>query len=248
MNINEIIKFKYKHAKPLNDYSVVDLGNEIKWLTADGKRPIKLTEIQNPTITPVDDSDDSTNNGTKVIEEFMRDEEMVEGVHYQIINKGLQIEFWNVKDADGNPVPKPTDEDLQAWYQEMTAPSRQLSLAADAKMAELDMACTDAILGRFAATIGGQEYFFSCDREAQANFSGAAWAFDKDKITSHPWTAHTARVGGDIVRLVLDKSTFEDVNAARLLHVATCVGKLRDILEPQVRNAVTIEEINAITW
>lgn len=114
------------------------------------------------------------------------------------------------------------------------------------KISELNIACEQAILGYFKATVDGLEYSFSNDVEAQSNFKDALWAFEKGKLTTIKWTAYDAE--DNIVRLDIDIEKLSDVNIARLTHQQTQVAKFRDILEPKVKAATTVGEVESIVW
>lgn len=114
------------------------------------------------------------------------------------------------------------------------------------KIDELSQQCKISILGRFKSTINGVDYFFSYDTEAQSNFNKAGRAFDKGMITSIGWTAYD--VNNNIIRLTLDATTFEIVFADSLMHINTNIYKFRDVLQPQVESATTIDQVNLIVW
>jgi hypothetical protein len=61
-----------------------------------------------------------------------------------------------------------------------------------------------------------------------------------------PWTAYDSQ--NNVVRLNLDKTTFDIVYIARLKHIQDNISKFRDTLQPKVENASTNEEIDAIQW
>jgi hypothetical protein len=121
-----------------------------------------------------------------------------------------------------------------------------LRLARVSKMRKLKVACDEAILGRFTCTVDGVEYQFSCDEKAQSNFEKVDRAFEKGRVTVYPWTAYDA--DGNVVRLVLDVNTFEDVYVAHLNHIGNCVSKLRDDLEKKVNAAQGLDELIAVKW
>jgi hypothetical protein len=114
------------------------------------------------------------------------------------------------------------------------------------KLVELNGACSMTISGRFTATVNNIDYQFSCDSEAQSNFEKTDRAFDKTRITEINWTAYD--VDGNVVRLLLDNTTFEGVYMAHLQHIQDNVSKFRDTLMPLVESASTVDEVNAIIW
>lgn len=121
-----------------------------------------------------------------------------------------------------------------------------LGEAQEMKMKELTYSCEKAIVGQFKAVVDTVEYGFSNDIEAQSNFKDAMWALENNKATTVKWTAYDQI--GEVVRLDLDLIKLSDVNISRLTHQQTQVGKFRDMLEPQVKAAVTISEVEAVTW
>lgn len=122
----------------------------------------------------------------------------------------------------------------------------KLSAAKQAKIAELNQACNQAIFGRFKSTVNSVDYYFSNDTEAQSNFKDAIWAFQTGKVQSITWTAYD--VDGNVVRISLDQASLESVNFDRIVHQNIQVSKLRDTLEPQVKDATDEETVKAIVW
>lgn len=114
------------------------------------------------------------------------------------------------------------------------------------KMKELSYYCEKTILDRFLATVDTLEYSFSNDMEAQSNFKDGMWALENNKVTSIKWTAYDET--DSVVRLDLDLVKLSDVNSARLTHQQEQVAKYRDVLEPQVKSATTISEVEAVVW
>jgi hypothetical protein len=121
-----------------------------------------------------------------------------------------------------------------------------LRLARNSKMRKLKVACDEAILGRFTATVAGVEYQFSCDNEAQKNFEKLDRAFEKGRITEEKWTAYDS--DGNVVRLTLDAMKFESVYVAHLYHISGNVSKLRDDLGPKVNAAQSLDELSTVIW
>lgn len=114
------------------------------------------------------------------------------------------------------------------------------------KIEELDKACSETILNYFPFDVNGVTYYFSNDMEAQANFEKAGRAFDKAYITNITWTAYNQN---DIAfRLTFDSVSFDNLYLAHLHHIQDNISKFRDVLEPQVLSATTIEELDSIKW
>lgn len=117
------------------------------------------------------------------------------------------------------------------------------------KRNELDIACKQAILGRFIAEVNGVTYSFSNDTEAQSNFADAkaSW-MDGDLLPedSLPWTAYDT--DGNVVRLLLNKAQFDPVNRARMQWKLNNIAKFRDIRMPLVDGATSRAELDDIIW
>lgn len=114
------------------------------------------------------------------------------------------------------------------------------------KMQELNKACDSAIMGNFTANIQGADYQFSNDSEAQMNFEKCDNAFFRGRISSISWTAYDT--SGNVVRLTLNVDDFETVYMAHLNAITGNISKFRDVLQAQVENATTVDEVNSITW
>lgn len=130
--------------------------------------------------------------------------------------------------------------------EEINALQPTLDQIKQAKIAQLDAACNEAILGSFNSTVNSVQYSFSNDGEAQKNFDKCARAFDKGYISSIPWTAYDA--SDSVTRITLDAAAFEPLYMDHLSHIQSNIAKYRDILQPQVEAATTKEEIDAIQW
>lgn len=147
--------------------------------------------------------------------------------------------------------PEPTKEMLESVKSQV-----ELENEKQIKKVELNKACNQTIIGKFAANVDGVTYYFSNDAEAQSNFKDAKMSFDDGTIDLYMgglvmWTAYDEN--GNVVRLTLNKSQFIPVNVARMFHQQNNISKLRDELEPMI-NAVTIETpdalniVRSITW
>lgn len=129
---------------------------------------------------------------------------------------------------------------------DVTAIDQSLDQVKQAKIAELNQSCNQAIVGRFTSTVNGVSYQFSYDQEAQSNFNGTAAAFSRSYITSVVWTAYD--VSGNAVRLTLSATDFDTVAKDALNHVNSNISRFRDTLVPQVNSATTVSAVNAIVW
>ena len=112
------------------------------------------------------------------------------------------------------------------------------------KIKELDANCTQAILGRFSATINNTEYEFSYDAEAQSRFNGIGLLFFANKIQDIEWTAYQ---NGERVRITLNQTNFDSISLQALQHQNTNIIKYNTLLQ-QVNEATTKEQVEAIVW
>lgn len=115
------------------------------------------------------------------------------------------------------------------------------------KMAELDRACTQTILGTFTFQFtDGNTYTFYNDMIAQSNFDKVYNCFAASLVTSMSWTAYDSN--NNAVRLTFDQPTFMNLYKAHLNHIQGNISQFRDTLQPQVESATTVDAVNAITW
>lgn len=120
-----------------------------------------------------------------------------------------------------------------------------LQEAKESRKQSLSMSCQGCILSGFECTIKGTEYHFSYDKEAQANFSERWQLFQNDMIEEIKVTAHT---DSEDVRLTFNKDSFNQLYLSSVMHKENCISKYRDNLLPLVDLAMTIEQVEAITW
>lgn len=116
-----------------------------------------------------------------------------------------------------------------------------------AKLAQLDELCNKSIVDGFDCDINGISYHFSCSTNAQLNFTGTQYKFDKGEITSIEWTA-IENTTGNIVRITLDATSFKIVADKVLPHINGNINKLRNILQPQVESATDNTSVDSIVW
>jgi hypothetical protein len=133
-------------------------------------------------------------------------------------------------------------------YTELVADeSATLDEVKPAKLAQLDEACSIAIVGGFNYTIGTKNYLFSCSLSAQANFQGTDTLFKDGTITQAEWTVVNNSTGAT-ERIILDNATFNAIKLEVFKHINSNVSKLRNTLQPQVDSATTKAEVDAIVW
>jgi hypothetical protein len=116
-----------------------------------------------------------------------------------------------------------------------------------AKLAQLDEACSNAIVSGFDYTVNTVSYHFSCSLSAQANFQGTDTLFKDGTITQAEWTVVNNSTGA-IERIILDNATFNAIKLEVFKHINSNVSKLRNTLQPQVDSATTKAEVDAIAW
>lgn len=162
-------------------------------------------------------------------------------------------EFTIYDDGTGEKIINWTSSLQQPLESELTAQLEiyEFDNAVADKKAELEAACTRAILGRFTADVNGITYQFSNDSEAQSNFKDTKLLFDDGTIDAMTggtvtWTAYD--VDGNRCRITLNKDQFKTVFIARVKHQNDNVSKLRDDLDIKVDNAKSVPEVQAITW
>ena len=123
-----------------------------------------------------------------------------------------------------------------------------LEEAKKSKDEELNQACQAAILSGFMHEINGQAYWFSYDYEAQGNFRDGRDILKDGIVTEVPWTVRIGGKNGEYTRIPI---TLEDMNELTLTimnHKMNHIGKYRDFLMPLVDGAITVDEIEEITW
>lgn len=116
----------------------------------------------------------------------------------------------------------------------------------DLKKIELNKLCQDFILNGFLHNINGSIYHFSYDSEAQKNMSDRWNLFQNDMINSIKVTAHEE--DGSDVRLAFNKAEFNILYLKSVQHKEHCISKYRDDLLPLIEQAMTVEQVEAITW
>lgn len=112
------------------------------------------------------------------------------------------------------------------------------------KIAELNKACEETILGRFKVALAGIEYEFSYDEQAQSRFNGIGLMFTRGIITEQEWTAYQ---NGERVRIPLSSDDFNTVSIAAAMHIDGNVKKYND-LRLTVLSLNESSEIQAVKW
>lgn len=113
------------------------------------------------------------------------------------------------------------------------------------KDAELNQACQDSILAGFSHVINDEEYWFSYDKEAQGNFTDAQTILSDGLMSEIMWTV---KKDGKYTRLAISKATMDELKIVILLHKTNNISRYRDELMPLVESALSIEEVQKITW
>jgi ABC-type molybdenum transport system ATPase subunit/photorepair protein PhrA len=113
------------------------------------------------------------------------------------------------------------------------------------KLNELNQSCNDSILSGFDYTINGVEYHFSFDMESQFNFQGAVTLLDKDIVQEIEWTVMS---NGNYERIMIDKSTMNELMLKILQHKDSNIKRFRNQLMPLVDDAQSKEQLDSIEW
>lgn len=127
--------------------------------------------------------------------------------------------------------------------------SLMLTKEKEKKIAEINEECDKSILSGFDYAIDGVEYHFSSSISAQMNFQGVDSLF-KDNLVPNglaEWTV-TDKSTGEIERILIDKDTFNQLKLKLFLHINSNISKFRNVLQPQIEAASTIEQVKEISW
>lgn len=119
----------------------------------------------------------------------------------------------------------------------------------DKKIAEMNAECNNTILSGFDYAIDGVEYHFSSSMTAQLNFQGVDSLFKDDLVPNGivEWTV-TDKVTGKIVRILINKDTFNQLKLQLFLHINNNISKFRNTLQPKIEVASTVAQVQEITW
>lgn len=137
------------------------------------------------------------------------------------------------------------DNELEEWVEAGNVPD-PLVEAKSIKIQELEEDCIEAILGRFKATVDLVEYSFSYDSTSQKNLMERWQLFQTGLVDTFKVTAQSE--DGSTARLTVDVTQFEIIYLASIQHKENQISKLHDSLIPLVNEAISFEEIEAITW
>lgn len=110
---------------------------------------------------------------------------------------------------------------------------------------ELNESCSKHISKGFTHVIGGVEYLFSFDIEAQLNFQGVRDLLNSGILPSISWTV---KRDGVYERIQITKDIMNELTMVMLMHKDVNIRKYRDKLLPLLKEAKTAEEVNSITW
>lgn len=149
------------------------------------------------------------------------------------------------------PYPQPAyrpkfDWKSNKWIEKADLRLEILNNRKDQKKTELNYYCKEAILNGFSYESNNDIYHFSYDLEAQKNISDRWNLFQNDMIDSIRVTAHDK--DGSDVRLDFDKVEFNGLYLTSVKHKENCISKYRDDLLPLIEQAMTIEQLESITW
>lgn len=121
----------------------------------------------------------------------------------------------------------------------------ELARAKERKDEELNESCNKAILSGFYHMVNGIKYHFSYDMEAQGNFGDSRQILKDGVVESVEWTVST---DNGYERIDITKEDMDGLTLSVFAHKQENIKKYRGVLSPMVKEAKTIEEVNAITW
>ncbi|KIL42091.1 hypothetical protein SD70_02590 [Gordoniibacillus kamchatkensis] len=159
---------------------------------------------------------------------------------------GPYIAQWNVKDADGNDVPQPTDEELQAAWESMQPSEADLLAAAQAaKKAEVSAAVAAKITAGYRSTVvlasTGKAHFYGTDLVDQQNMTASrVWA------DNHPTEIVKYRPQDELARIDHTHDEFVQISTAVFDRINWYLDQgyayYRQIYAP----VATVDSVNAI--
>jgi hypothetical protein len=125
-----------------------------------------------------------------------------------------------------------------------------LSLRTEKQMKdiELNRACQEAILAGFTHIVNGVTYWFSYDYEAQGNFRDAREVLNDGIVDEIMWTVREDGQYGNYTRIPITLDIMHELTVVIMQHKTDKISKYRDFLMPLVKEATTIEELEAIKW
>lgn len=131
-------------------------------------------------------------------------------------------------------------------YKALDKTSVTLDVVKEYKMAQLKELCQEDIYGGFTHAVNGIEYSFSFDAEAQANFTGTVVTLTAGLTTSIPeWTV---KLNGQYTRINMTYEQFKEVAMSGFYIKDQKIARLRNQLEPALKAAIGLAEIDAINW
>ena len=113
------------------------------------------------------------------------------------------------------------------------------------KKQAISQECHNSIVNGFDYTISGKTYHFSYDMEAQTNFQETYQLFQNNVIDGIKWSA---KLDGKSVRLDFNKQNFERLFYQSVKHKQELISKLKDEVEPIIKDVTTKEELDNISW
>jgi hypothetical protein len=155
------------------------------------------------------------------------------------------------------PYVKPLSEEVEEIKNsQMTANEKYIALDKEivsleelkaAKVNQLDEACNLAIISGFEHVVNDINYLFSSSVTAQANFQGTDTLFKDGLITEAEWTVVNIETG-KIERIIIDQIQFNEIKLKVFQHINSNISRFRNILQPQVEQALTKEEVEVVVW
>jgi hypothetical protein len=145
--------------------------------------------------------------------------------------RGAYLDVWNLPD------PRPTDEDLQQWWNEV-----ELPLAKQAKIAELRQALTNSI-ATFQSSALGTPHTYLADEKSMTLLAAEYSYVTSPAYDGQPTPWYTKEEGRVLHTGEQIQQLFIDGRA----HVKTQYAHYDDLVA-QAKSANNIDQINSISW
>lgn len=183
---------------------------------------------------------------------------MVDSIPEPPVLSGKDVRLW--ADTTVSPVhmwyelvdrPRTIEEQLAALlnpknpddlYREVDKSTSQLADLSAAKIAQINYLCNQTILGGFTSTALGSDHQYGFNMEDQANLIGQLAMLNADAVIAEvDWKTLDSGVlthsREQFVQVCKDGESFKKAKIARYWE-----------LKSQVEAAVTVEEVDAVTW
>jgi hypothetical protein len=153
---------------------------------------------------------------------------------------GPYIAQWNVKDAQGKPVPQPTEEELQAAWD-----AYALSAAQAAKKAEVSSAVAAKITAGYQSTVvlasTGKAHFYGTDLVDQQNMTASrVWS------DNHPTEIVKYRPQDELARVDHTRDEFVQISTAVFERINWYLDQGYALYQQIYAPDATVDSVNAI--